>query len=577
MVTERSGSLLGVLDRLGGLVDPARLTQVAEQRRVREQRFRVLVVGEAKRGKSTLINALLGRDVLPIGVVPVTAVSTTVTLGTPERLIVEYAGGVARDHPLTDLATYVTERGNPGNQLGVERVTVLLDAPLVRDGLELVDTPGAGSVYAHSAETDKALAAMDAAVFVLTSDPPVSASERDLLGRVTQASVRTFLVLNKADRLDPAELDDVTEFVVETTREVLGSVPEVFACSARQALEGRLAGRDDAGSGFAQFEATFHRYLRNDKARALQVSVSRRARGLALLALDGVRVRLRLGAMRADDAVERAAELRRRLHRIGQHGADASDLASAGVRRLLDDLNQAATRAEADLAATVVRRTRRHVDAELALLSASELGRDGRGFAVDTVRETVEAWRARQLETLERGLSDLEERLLAALAGELGELRVAARELLNLELSAEDDRSRLMGDSRFFYLLTENVGWSELVSDTIRRHLPGATARRRAVAELVTEADRLTRQQVGRVRADFQYRLQESGRALSRAIQERYAASTAAIEAAVEDAARMQRYTGAEIAGIHVDLKRREASLQGVLEDLDKAGQFARG
>lgn len=62
------GSLLGVLDRLAGLVDPAQLPQVAElQRRVREQRFRVLVVGEAKRGKSTLINALLGRDVLPIG------------------------------------------------------------------------------------------------------------------------------------------------------------------------------------------------------------------------------------------------------------------------------------------------------------------------------------------------------------------------------------------------------------------------------------------------------------------------------------------------------------------------------
>ena len=100
-------------------------------------------------------------------------------------------------------------------------------------------------------------------------------------------------------------------------------------------------------------------------------------------------------------------------------------------------------------------------------------------------------------------------------------------------------------------------------------------ARRRAVAELVAEADRLTRQQVGRVRADYQYRLQESGRALSRAIQERYAASTATIETAVEDSARMQRYTGAEIAGIHSDLRHREAALQSVLQDLDKAGQSA--
>jgi GTP-binding protein EngB required for normal cell division len=55
---------------------------------------------------------------------------------------------------------------------------------------------------------------MDAAVFVLTADPPLSASERDLLVRVTQASVRTFLVLNKADRLNAVELQDVREFVL---------------------------------------------------------------------------------------------------------------------------------------------------------------------------------------------------------------------------------------------------------------------------------------------------------------------------------------------------------------------------
>jgi hypothetical protein len=115
----------------------------------------------------------------------------------------------------------------------------------------------------------------------------------------------------------------------------------------------------------------------------------------------------------------------------------------------------------------------------------------------------------------------------------------------------------LVADSRFFYLLAKSVGWSELVSDTIRRDLPGALARRRVLVELVAEADRLTRQQVGRVRADLQYRLQEVGRALSIAIRERYAASTATIETAVDDAARMQGRTEAETAEIYADLRRR--------------------
>jgi Dynamin family len=512
--------------------------------------------------------------VLPVGVVPVTAVTTTVTFGTPERVVVDYVGGASRDEPLEGLARVVSERGNKGNWLGVERVTVLLDDPLVREGLELVDTPGAGSVYAHSAEAEEALAAMDAAVFVLAADPPLSASERDLLVRVTQASVRTFLVLNKADRLNAVELQDVREFVVEATSEVLGSVPEVFACAARQALEARLAGGDDLDSGLSRFEAAFHHYLRTEKARGLQLSLTRR-RGLALQALDGVRVRLRLAAMQAEEAAGRTAKLRRRLDRIGQHGADASDLAAAGVRHLLEDLNLAASGAESELAAAVVKRTRQHVDTELARLPASELRRAGREFAVDTVRETVEEWRIRQQQMLERGLRDLEERLLAGLAGELRELRAAARELLDLDLGAEEDRSRLVEDSRFFYLLTESVSWSELVSDSIRRHLPGAAARRRARDELMAEADRLTRQQVGRVRADLQYRLQESGRAFSTAIRERYAASTATIEAAVDDAARMQARTEAETVEIYADLQRREAAIQSLLQDLDEAATSA--
>jgi GTP-binding protein EngB required for normal cell division len=553
-MTARPG-LLAVLDQLGGLVDPAQAPAVAElARRLELQRFRVLVVGEAKRGKSTLINAMLRREVLPVGVVPVTAVTTTVMLGAPERVVVEYVGGASRDEPLEGLAGVVSERGNKGNRLGVERVTVLLDDPLVRDGLELVDTPGAGSVYAHSAEAEEALAAMDAAVFVLTADPPLSVSERDLLVRVTQASVRTFLVLNKADRLNPDELQQVTEFVVEATSEVLGGVPEIFACSARQALEARLAGGDDLDSGMSRFEALFHHYLRTEKARGLQLSLTRRARGLALPALDGVRVRLRLAAMQAEEATGRTAELRRRLDRIGQHGTDASDLAGAGVRHLLEDLNLAAERAESELVAAVAGRTRRHIDTELAQLPASELRRDGREFMVDTVRKTVEEWRVQQQQLLELGLRDLDERLLAGLANELRELRAAARELLDLDLGAEEDRSRLVEDSHFFYLLTESVGWSELVSDTIRRHLPGAAARRRARDELMAEADRLTRQQVGRVRADLQYRLQESGRALSAAIRERYAASTATIETAVDDTARTQGRTEAETADIYADL-----------------------
>lgn len=72
---------------------------------------------------------------------------------------------------LSALEGLVTERGNPGNRRGLASVIVVVDAPVLARGVELVDTPGTGSVYAHNtAEAEAALDTMDAAVFALTAD-----------------------------------------------------------------------------------------------------------------------------------------------------------------------------------------------------------------------------------------------------------------------------------------------------------------------------------------------------------------------------------------------------------------------
>ena len=235
--TERDREqLLALLDRL----DAARL--------------RVLVVGEAKRGKSTLINALLGRDVLPSGVTPLTAVATTVRYGDDLGIEVAFLDGHEEKYPLTALADFVTEVRNPRNKRRVAGVTVYLDAPVLAGGVELVDTPGTGSVFQWDTQAaHEALQTMDAAVFVLTADPPVSASERDLLGRVAELSVATFAVLNKADHLDEAGLAEASVF----TRQVLaeaGHPGTVYPMSARAALCG-------GDAGFTAFEADFTAYL----------------------------------------------------------------------------------------------------------------------------------------------------------------------------------------------------------------------------------------------------------------------------------------------------------------------------
>ncbi len=194
--------LLRALTELSGL-DGDDLASVDDLHgRLAERRLRVLVAGEAKRGKSTLVNALLGRPLLPMGVTPLTAVVTTVRYGKDESATAVFRTGRTESFPLTKLDDLVTERSNPGNRRGLASVTVVVDAPVLARGVELVDTPGTGSVYAHNtAEAEAALETMDAAVLVLTADPPVSASERELMARVAKLSVTMFVVLNKADYL----------------------------------------------------------------------------------------------------------------------------------------------------------------------------------------------------------------------------------------------------------------------------------------------------------------------------------------------------------------------------------------
>jgi len=305
---------LNELAALGTARDREQLAALLD--RLDAARLRVLVVGEAKRGKSTLINALLDREVLPSGVTPLTAVATTVRYGNDPRAEVLFLDGHEEKHPLTALAAFVTEPGNPRNRRGVAGVTVYLDEPLLAAGVELVDTPGTGSVFEWDTETaHEALQSMDAAVFVLTADPPVSASERDLLARVAGLSVMTFTVLNKVDHLDEPGVAEALEF----TRGVLsesGHAGQVYPMSARVALSGYDA-------GFAAFEADFVAYLLARRKAHLRASAVAQARRIASSLLDEVALTRRAADMRVGDAAQRVGQFSARLSEVTVRSRDA--------------------------------------------------------------------------------------------------------------------------------------------------------------------------------------------------------------------------------------------------------------
>lgn len=256
--------------RLADLAQELAAEPVAEEARelatrVSEGRFYVACVGQFKRGKSTLLNALVGHQVVPTGFVPVTAVPTVIRFGEALHARVRMQDGSWQNVAMADLKEYVTEELNPENQKGVDGAEVFVPSLLLSSGMCFVDTPGLGSVFTGNTATTQAfIPHIDAALVVVGADPPIAGEELALVEAVGKQVQDLILVINKADRTSDAERAAAVKF----TREILEKrlhrpMGEVFEVSAAERIEGSGPLRD-----WEKLRASLH-HLVDDSGRNL--------------------------------------------------------------------------------------------------------------------------------------------------------------------------------------------------------------------------------------------------------------------------------------------------------------------
>jgi GTP-binding protein EngB required for normal cell division len=236
--------LAEIADSFGAIPLAADARTLAEH--VAEGRFYVACVGQFKRGKSTLLDALVGERLLPTGIVPVTTVPTVVRYGEQRSARMKTATQPWKAIPLNEVAQYVAEDHNPENVKKVTGVEVFVPAPLLASGMCFVDTPGLGSVFAgNTAATQDFIPHIDAALVVIGADPPISGEELAIVETVA-AQVRDLLfVLNKADRVTEGEREAATAFARKLLESRLRRPVEIiYEVSAAERLEGRGPERD---------------------------------------------------------------------------------------------------------------------------------------------------------------------------------------------------------------------------------------------------------------------------------------------------------------------------------------------
>jgi GTP-binding protein EngB required for normal cell division len=209
----------------------------------REWVLRIAVFGRFKAGKSSFLNHLIGRDLIPTGVVPVTSVITEIGYGPVEKATIRYLDGREEETPAESIRSWVSESENPENAKQVAVVAVELPSLRKYNGIRFVDTPGLDSVFTHNTEASLHwLPNVGLALVATAVDPPLSQQDIALIRRLYEFTPRVTVLLTKVDVLDEADQREVRAFVEEQLRRSFEEPPTVYPYSVRSGYE---VGRTD--------------------------------------------------------------------------------------------------------------------------------------------------------------------------------------------------------------------------------------------------------------------------------------------------------------------------------------------
>ena len=265
------------------------LDRLNEQRaRLSKTAFQLAVLGQFKRGKSTLLNAFVGYPLLSAGVLPLTAVPTFLSRSPTAQIRLKYLSGENRTIEFANLealaaeiAAATTEEQNPRNKEGLQRVDVGVPSSSSIDGVILVDTPGIGSTHVHNTNTaHEVLPECDAALFVSSMDPPITEVELRYLAAICRTVSRVIVVLNKVDLTDDDDSAKAAAFLSSVLAQQGHSQidPRNLSNISPPGLAARRRGDRKAlrASGLLELEQYIQSELVSQKRKFLTISIAKK-------------------------------------------------------------------------------------------------------------------------------------------------------------------------------------------------------------------------------------------------------------------------------------------------------------
>jgi len=543
------------------------------------EQFNLVVLGQFKRGKSTLINALLGADLLPTAVVPLTSIVTIIQPGPQPHAVVHFLDGRTLEVDIADLTLYSTERDNPDNSKGVAQVEVAFPSPFLRSGVRLVDTPGVGSVYAsNTGTTYDYLPQADAAVVVLAADQPISQAELEFVHAAAQYAAKCFFVLNKIDMLSTPELKESLEFSARVIAASLGAEVVLHPLSARAACQARLR-HDDAqleASRLPAFKHALAEFLMRAKGTTLLSTTRARAHRLVTEALEAIDLELAALRLPAEVLAQRLEAFHAKADEIMQEHSDTAYV-------LRGEISALTARVEADLRPFVednVFRLTRRIDTAFQAHQHRGRGEIIKALNAEMVRAVEEIfapWRQEEEVSMSASFDRITARFVARANRIIDELQRLTADLFDVRLTPIIEVEPFTMESSHYYytdmLFSLQLSMLPLLlpAPLAKRHI-----RRQFLGACREELDR----NAGRLRADFQERLTKSARAFSAAFDAKVQATLDSLAAILQQAAEAKQRSDTELAarqgGLEADRTALAAIRAGLAEDAVPAQTLSR-
>lgn len=475
--------------------------------------FNLVILGQFKRGKTTLINSLIGKEILPSSVVPLTSVVTVLKFGREMRCTIFLEDGRDVKISIEALSDYITEKGNPKNMRGVRCASIEYPSPFLERGMLLVDTPGVGSTFLHNTETTyEFLDHLDAALFLMSADVPISQVEKELLDTIKGSTQKIFFVLNKIDYLNPKEIEEIAAFNKQVLEEMGFIVQEIWPISAREALKAKTM-KEEAQllqSGLLNLEDALSRFLSRERGKIILNTAVSKIKRIISQKLSQIAIEEKTLEATTEELEDKITTFHRLVENLKQDREDITYLLKGESDKLCLKVEEMLKVFE-EKEIPRIKQCLQDFFEKNPDTNPTVLRDEMQGVIKEEIIKGFDMFRKGTEAVISNNIQEVFHRFTRRSNSIVDEFKTAAELLFDVSMGQCEFSVELTRDNSFSYMVQEYTApTDEEIKSVLRAFLPKSMSRKMVLNEMMERVSSDVSRNCGRVRYDLTSRLRKT-------------------------------------------------------------------